>query len=148
MKIIVYTFFCSRQGEIIQMGTYTELVSSSSFAHLLEDIHQQQEQESIMNIQKQQSIISSIYSEKDNEEEFVNNTDTKQEGSVQWEIYSSYIKAGLGCLAGFIIILLILIIDQAASLYSSWWLARWSDDESNRYRNLTNCNFKYFEKSK
>jgi hypothetical protein len=37
------------QGEMVQMGTYNELInSSSSFAHLLEDIHQH-EQEMITN---------------------------------------------------------------------------------------------------
>jgi hypothetical protein len=124
---------------MIQMGTYTELISSSSsFAHLLEDIHQQ-EQESILHIEKQQSIISSIYSEKDTEEELIINIDTKQEGSIKLNIYTSYIKAGLGCVFGFIIILLVLTGHQALFLYSSWWLAKWSDDETDRYRNFDNC---------
>jgi len=131
---------------MIQIGTYNELISSSSsFAHLLEDIHQQEQEESFLNIQKQQSIISSIYSEKDNEEELMTNIDTKQEGSIQWNIYISYIKAGLGCTFGFIFILLILTVHQGISLYSSWWLAKWSDDESYRYRNFNNCTSKISE---
>jgi len=125
---------------MIEMGSYTELISSSSlFAHLLEDIHQQEEEESFLNIQKQQSIISSKFSEKDNEEELITNIDKKQEGSIKLNIYISYIKAGLGCVFGFSFILLILTIHQGISLYSSWWLAKWSDDESHRYRNLINC---------
>lgn len=127
------------KGEMTQIGTYNELInSSSSFAHLLEDIHQQ-EQETILNIQKQQSIISSIYSEKDNEEELVTNFDKKQEGSIKLNIYTSYIKAGLGCLFGFIFIFILLAAYEAISLYSSWWLAKWSDDENNRYKNFNNC---------
>src|ERR1700728_1690806 len=127
------------KGEMIQMGTYTELMSSSSsFADLLEDIHQQ-EQESKINIQQQQSIISSIQSEKDNEEDVITNIDTKQEGSLQWNIYISYIKAGLGCVFGFFFILLIYVAHEGISLYSRWWLATWSDDESHRYRNFNNC---------
>ncbi len=127
------------QGEMVQMGTYNELInSSSSFAHLLEDIHQH-EQEMIINIEKQQSIISSIYSEKDNEEELINNIDTKQEGTIKWNIYTSYIKAGFGYGFGFIFILLILIAHQGLAMYSSWWLATWSDDESYRYQNFSNC---------
>jgi ATP-binding cassette subfamily C (CFTR/MRP) protein 4 len=119
----------------ITLGTYNELISSS-FAHLLEDIHQQ---ESFINIQKQQSIISSIYSEKDNEEELIPNVDTKQEGSIRWDVYISYIKSGLGCVFSFLFILLLLTAHQATALYSNWWLATWSDDESHRYRNLKNC---------
>jgi hypothetical protein len=125
---------------MMQIGTYTELISSSSsFAHLLEDIHQQQKQESIINLQKQQSIISSIYSEGEKEEESITNIDTKQEGSIKWNVYTSYIKAGLGCVLGFLLIVLIFATHQVASLYSSWWLATWSDDESHRYRTLDTC---------
>lgn len=122
-----------------QMGTYTKLLSSSpSFAHLLEDIHQQG-QESITNIQKQQSIISSTYSEEDNDEEFTTNMDTKEEGSIRWNVYISYIKAGFGCAFGFIFLALIFIAHQVTTMYSSWWLATWSDDENHRYRNFNNC---------
>jgi hypothetical protein len=139
MIIIIIVIF---KGEMVQMGTYHELISSSSsFAHLLEDIHQQ-EQESLINIQKQQSIISSIYSEKDNEEESIINIDKKQEGSIKWNVYISYIKAGLGCAFSFFFILLILTAHQATFLYSSWWLAKWSDDESHRYKNFNNCTSK------
>src|SRR5437763_1369743 len=127
---------------MIQIGTYNELISSSSlFAHLLEDIHQQ-EQESIRNIQKQQSIISSIYSEENNDDDFILNIDTKQEGSIKWNIYISYIKAGLGYVFGFFFILLIIIFHQTIAIYSNWWLATWSDDEGYRYRNFDNCTLK------
>ena len=124
---------------MVQMGTYNELMSSSaSFAHLLEDIHQQ-EQESSTNIQTQQSVISSIHSEKDDGNALMANIDTKQEGSIKWSVYTSYIKAGLGCVLGFPLILLILIAHQATFLYSSWWLATWSDDEGHRHRDINNC---------
>jgi len=127
------------KGAMVQMGTYSELMSSSSaFAHLLEDIHQQ-EQELSINIQKQQSIISSIYSEKDDTDELMINIDTKQEGSIKWNVYTSYIKAGLGCVFGFGFILLFLTAHQLTSMYSSWWLATWSDDEGHRYRYFNNC---------
>lgn len=127
------------KGKMIQMGSYSELISSSSsFAHLLEDIHQQ-EQEISMKIDKQQSIISSIYSEKDDEDELTTNIDTKQEGAIKWTVYTSYIKAGLGCVVGFLFILLLLAAHQMAFMYSSWWLATWNDDESHRYRNLNSC---------
>ena len=124
---------------MVEMGTYNELMSTSaSFAHLLEDIHQQ-EQESAIHIQTQQSIISSVCSEGDDEEVLGVSVDTKQEGSVRWDVYSSYVKAGIGCTVGFLFIVLILTAHQVIYFYSSWWLAIWSDDEGHRYTNMNNC---------
>ncbi|CAF4098406.1 unnamed protein product [Adineta steineri] len=128
------------QGKMIQMGTYNELISSSSsFAHLLEDINQQEQQQIAANIQQQQSIISSIYSEKEDEDEVMSNIDTKQQGAIKWTVYTSYIKAGLGCVFGSFFILFLLTAYQATFMYSSWWIATWSDDESHRYRNYNQC---------
>ncbi|CAF0789068.1 unnamed protein product [Adineta steineri] len=128
------------QGKMIQMGTYNELISSSSsFAHLLEDINQQEQQQIAANIQQQQSIISSIYSEKEDEDEATSNIDTKQQGAIKWTVYTSYIKAGLGCVFGSFFILFLLTAYQATFMYSSWWIATWSDDESHRYRNYNQC---------
>ncbi|CAF4026024.1 unnamed protein product [Adineta steineri] len=128
------------QGKMIQMGTYNELISSSSsFAHLLEDINQQEQQQNAANIQQQQSIISSTYSEKEDKDEVMNNIDTKQQGAIKWTVYTSYIKAGLGCIFGSFFILLLLTAYQATFMYSSWWIATWSDDESHRYRNFNQC---------
>ena len=122
-----------------QFGTYDELISSSpSFTHLLEDIHQQ-EQEIHLQLEKQQSMISSIYSEKDNNDESITPIDTKQEGTIKWNVYISYVKAGLGCVGGFIFILLIYTVHQTVSMYSSWWLAKWTNDESHRYEIFDSC---------
>ncbi|CAF0930502.1 unnamed protein product [Adineta steineri] len=128
------------QGKMIQMGTYNELISSSSsFAHLLEDINQQEQQQNAANIQQQQSIISSTYSEKEDKDEVMSNIDTKQQDAIKWTVYTSYIKAGLGCIFGFFFILLLLTAYQTTFIYSSWWIATWSDDESHRYRNFNQC---------
>ncbi|CAF0825031.1 unnamed protein product [Rotaria sp. Silwood1] len=136
-------------GRMVQMGTYVELLSSSSsFTRLLEDIHQY-EKHFRANIQKQKSIISSIQFEKDNEEGLINlhtHIDKKQEGKIQWHVYKSYLKAGLGSVFGFIIILFIFTIQQATMMYSSWWLATWSDDESHRYSSFNNCTSGTMEK--
>ena len=124
---------------MMQMGSYDELINSSaSFAHLLADIHQQ-EQEIMINVEKQLSVISSIYSEKDHEEELVENLDVKQEGSIKWKVYISYMSAGLGSAFGFVFLLLIFAIHEGLAMYSSWWLATWSDDESHRHRNFNHC---------
>ncbi|CAF4258245.1 unnamed protein product, partial [Adineta steineri] len=128
------------QGKMIQMGTYNELISSSSsFAHLLEDINQQEQQQNAASIEQQQSIISSIHSEKEDEDEAMSNIDTKQQGAIKWTVYTSYIKAGLGCIFGSFFILLLLTAYQTTFMYSSWWIATWSDDESHRYKNFNQC---------
>ncbi|CAF4911958.1 unnamed protein product, partial [Rotaria sp. Silwood2] len=60
-------------GEMVQMGTYEELlVSSPLFAQLLEDINQheqEQEQQQPISLLNQQSMIASINSENDNVDE-------------------------------------------------------------------------------
>ncbi|CAF0985467.1 unnamed protein product [Rotaria sordida] len=136
-------------GKMIQMGTYVELLSSSlSFARLLEDINQHEE-EFHTNIQKQQSLISSIESETDNKEDLTNlytHIDKKQEEKIQWHVYKSYLQAGLGTIFGFIIIILFFTAQQATMMYSSWWLASWSDDESHRYSSFNNCTSRTIEK--
>lgn len=127
---------------MVQMGTYNELLSSStSFSRLLEYINQHEE-EIRTNVQNQQSVISSIHSEKGDEEDLSNSythIDKKQEGIVQWHVYTSYIRAGLSSIFGFIILMLIFICQQGTAILSSWWLASWSDDESHRHGLFNNC---------
>ena len=134
--------FVMLQGEMVQMGGYAELMaSSSSFAHLLEDIHQHEE-ETRTNMHKQLSIISSKQGENDLQDEgatLLTHADTKQEGAVRWHVYASYIRAGLGCIASFIFVILLFTLHQAISMFSNWWLATWSEDESHRHSGLTNC---------
>ena len=132
------------------IGNYAELiVSSSSFAHLLEDIHQnEKEQEEGVekhlrtNLHEQSSMISSKPSEKGHEEEgstLLNDVDVKQEGTVGWRVYRSYIRAGVGSLFGFLLIMLLFVAQQTTSMYSRWWLALWSDDENYRHKTYPNC---------
>jgi len=131
---------------MVQMGTYEELlVSSPEFAQLLEDINQHElEQQQSVSLTNQRSMIGSIHSEKDvEEEEVVNslptNIERKEEGTVKLNVYVSYLRAGVGVIMGFVLILVIFSASQAIMIYSNWWLATWSDDESRRYRNSTNC---------
>ncbi|CAF1354990.1 unnamed protein product [Rotaria sordida] len=133
-------------GEMVQMGTYEELlVSSSSFAQLLEDINQHEQQQQPAFLLNQQSMIGSINSEKDNvEEEDINslpkNAETKQKGTVKVNVYVSYLRAGIGVILGFLLIIIIFLTLQAITIYSNWWLAAWSNDESHHHnQNSTNC---------
>ena len=127
------------------MGTYAELLSSSSiFAQLLEDINQHEQEQHSVALLNQRSMVGSISSEKDDQEdECMNlrgkNIETKQEGTVKWNVYVSYIQAGVGVIFGFLIIVFVFSAQQVTSIYSNWWLAAWSNDESRRYQNSTNC---------
>lgn len=129
---------------MVQMGTYEELLSSSSgFAELLEDINQHEQEHQSVVLLNQQSIISSISSEKEDLEDDINslpkNLEIKQEGTVKWNVYISYLRAGVGLIVGIISMLVIFSTQQTVAIYSNWWLAAWSNDESRRHQNLTNC---------
>ena len=147
-----------------QLGSYDELLSRSvSFAHLLEDInqHQQekkQDQESSSSsgvvMSRQLSKVGSMSSEKDllattvgggigeGEEDTSSlpmNVETKQEGTVKWSVYVMYLRAGIGVVVGMALLVTLFVTQQAMSLYSNWWLAGWSNDESDRHQNYMNC---------
>lgn len=135
---------------MVQMGTYEELMSSSlSFARLLEDINQheqdvEQEVEQEINIlHKRSSKVDSISTEKCDEEQedkpLATNIEIKQEGIVKWAVYVSYLRAGISLGLGGLILLTVYIGQQAISLASIWWFAEWSNDESHRYRVYNNC---------
>jgi len=130
---------------MVEMGTYAELYSSSaSFARLLEDInqHQQENEQQSISFTKQMSRISSISREKEDEEDMKSlptNIETKQEGTVKWDVYISYLRAGVGVILGLFLIIIIFSAQQATNLYSNWWLAEWSNDEGYRHRNYNNC---------
>ncbi|CAF3348753.1 unnamed protein product [Rotaria sp. Silwood2] len=136
-------------GEMVQMGTYEELlVSSPLFAQLLEDINQheqEQEQQQSISLLNQQSMIGSINSENDNfDEENINsltkNLETKQEGTVKWNVYVLYIRSGIGVILGFLLIIILFATQQTIAIYSNWWLVTWTNDESRRHhQNSTNC---------
>ena len=133
---------------MVHIGTYEELLASSSaFAQLLEDINQhgQEQQSQAVSFVNQQSMIGSINSEKEKEDgdedmnPLATNLETKQEGVVKWNVYISYLRAGVGIILGFALIVLIFSMQQGIAMYSNWWLAAWSNEESRRHQNSTNC---------
>ncbi|CAF4159510.1 unnamed protein product, partial [Rotaria sordida] len=127
-------------GDMIQIGTYTDLLTSStSFARLLDDIHQFEQQHSI-ELYQQQSIISSTCSDIDEEMLALSkNTETKHKGTVKSHVYAEYLKASVGIIMGLFIVIILSSVREGTSIFSNWWLAKWSDDESYRYRILNNC---------
>ncbi|CAF1179879.1 unnamed protein product, partial [Adineta ricciae] len=147
-------------GEMVQIGTYTELLSSSaSFARLLEDINQHRQEkekpgvEETALLKSQLSKVNSVNSEKaeDEAEDLLSkptNVEIKQEGIVKWSVYASYLRAGIGLVIGLLVIMTMFSLQQAAALYSSWWLAGWSDAETQRHLVFNNCSTFIDEKAK
>ena len=133
-----------------QLGSYDELLSRSvSFAHLLEDInqHQQekkQDQESSSSdviLLRKLSKFGSMSSEKEEEDtsSLPTNVETKQEGTVKWRVYVMYLRAGIGVLLGTLLMVSVYVVQQSMALFSNWWLAGWSNAESDRHRSFANC---------
>lgn len=125
------------------MGTYTDLLdSSSSCAHLFQDTYEHN-QNHPADLQKQRSIIDSNSIKKEVEEEIFTrlptNVETKQEGTVKWHVYASYLKAGGNMLVSFLLIALFFVVQQTTTIFGNWWLARLNDDESQRHGLFTNC---------
>ena len=140
------------------IGTYNELLTlSTSFAQLLEDIHQhekeKEEGEQKTNLQQQQSSMISnsrqslkIPCENNDHDDvvdevstFLDDVDIKQEGTVGWRVYRSYIRAGLGSALAFVLLLALFTTQQVTIVFSRWWLASWSDDENHRHQIFFNC---------
>ena len=108
---------------------------SSSFAHLLDDIHQHK-------LEEQQSIIDANHLNTDDVKDTLTpptNVEIKQEGMVKWHVYTTYLRAGLGLIFGFLLMTSIFTVRELIAVFSDRWLAKWSDDESHRYRVPSNC---------
>ncbi|CAF0900141.1 unnamed protein product [Rotaria sordida] len=139
-------------GEIASMGTYNDLLTSSLlFYHLLDDMHQHEQEQSVdlhheheqehpVDLCRQRSIINSTSPEI--EEEFLvlsTSVETKQKGRLKWHVYAAYVRAGAGIVVGFLLVPLVLAVQQTAYIFSNWWLAAWNDDESYRHQIFDNC---------
>jgi hypothetical protein len=133
---------------MVEIGTYEGLIAtSSSFRCLLENIHQQEEQEQEQmepeaNIQRRRSTGCVTFSEKENEDGLLidsSNFETKEEGSVKWPVYIAYLRAGAGLFFGVLLLILVFGFREVASIFYSWWLAKWSADEGYRHHQLNNC---------
>jgi hypothetical protein len=146
------------------MGTYNDLLASSSlFCHLLDDIHQKKqepsvdlqhedeqersvelqhedEQERSVDLRREQLTINSTSSQKENKRLMQSTSvETKQTGRLKWRVYVAYLRAGAGIIVGFLLVSLVSAVQQAAYIFSSWWLAAWNDDEGYRHMILNNC---------
>lgn len=127
------------------MGTFSELINSlPSFARLLADINQHEEQQKQIQIvtrNRRQSVFKSFSSEVDDDECLSPATDieTISQDSVKWHVYIEYLRAGVGLLLSSLLVIVIFSAHQGISIFSHWWLAEWSDEESNRHITVSEC---------
>ncbi|CAF4229409.1 unnamed protein product [Rotaria sp. Silwood2] len=133
------------------MGTYAQLLDSSSlFASLLKETHQQQQNQSA-NLEKQSSIEDSNLIEKQDTETISSlpptNIERKQEGTIKWRVYVSYLQASVSLPIALLLIVLLFFAQQTTALFSTWWLAKLNDDESYRYQIFKNCTTMNIHKS-
>lgn len=141
-----------------ETGTYKELLQkSASFRHLLEDIHQKEQQHQEKDHENEHTLFirqrsttrcTSVLENHQEEAPLVtpDNDETKEEGAVAFHVYIAYLRAGAGLIFGVIISTFIFGLREAASVLYSWWLAKWSDEESYRYQQLNNCSTVMSEK--
>jgi hypothetical protein len=129
---------------MVQIGTYEELlVSLPSFYHLLNNIHQQEQSERSIVMQRGRSFRGVTLSETGTEEDeqllTAENLEMKEKGSVKWHVYIEYLRASVGLIVGLVLLISIFGIREATSVFASWWLAGWSEDEGYRHSQSSNC---------
>jgi hypothetical protein len=128
---------------MVQMGTYKELlISSPSFSRLLDNIHQQ-EQEQPNDVHGKVNNQCMPLSENENEEEqqllASQDLETKERGSVKGRVYLDYLRAGAGLVFGLILLISVFSTRETIVIFAAWWLAEWSEDEGHRHRLFNNC---------
>ncbi|CAF2822641.1 unnamed protein product [Rotaria sp. Silwood2] len=134
------------------MGTYIDLLASSSlFGSLHADIYQNEQEHSVdlhhedvqegpVDLSHQQLTINSTSSQQEDEVLMQSTSvETKQTGRLKWHIFVAYLRAGAGIVVGFLLVTLVSAAQQGAFIFSSWWLAAWNDDESYRHNIPNNC---------
>ena len=106
--------------------------------NLLGNIHQQE------SIEKQ---IDELENKRTVPDRGIDNVEKKENGMIQWRVYTSYLRSGVGLYFGLILIIGIFIIREYISIFSDRWLAKWSYDQTNRYdcQNQSNQSAEYFD---
>ncbi|CAM2724338.1 unnamed protein product [Rotaria socialis] len=140
-KIIVL-----ENGEMVQTGTYDELrANSSSFNRLLENIHQQKQEQLECPINILRRLPSRCLTSTENENGDASSLrdsqtlETKEKGSVKSSVYIAYLREGVGIFLGVFILISMFSFREVIYVVHGWWLARWSDDEGYRRQNFNNC---------
>ena len=126
-----------------QTGTYKELLErSESFGRLLENIHQQEQQEDGPESEARRATRCMTISQKEDEDPSSSNnemSETKGEGSVKYGVYSGYLKAAVNMPLGILLLVVAFGVREVVVVLYSRWLGDWSEDETLRHRYITNC---------
>lgn len=128
---------------MVQMGTYKELLTTSTaFSRLLDNIYQQHEQEYSNEMKKEHATTGEALVESDNEEEpffMEDDVEAKEKGTVKWHVYVRYLRAGAGLTIGLVWLIAVYTIREFVSIVASRWLAEWSEDGDYQHSQLKNC---------
>lgn len=120
------------QGTIQEKGSYEELKTKDSFQALIANIIQHQDKGLDDLVDADEPSESKIYKDDTNETVPMIQQDARQEGIVKASVYINFIRAGIGIVGG-ILLVLIFCVYQGLGMFSNWWLAIWSESESQRY---------------
>jgi len=142
-------------GQIIERGTYTELIANrgvfSKFVQQFGSKQQEEEKEDT------EGIASEVEVEKEGKADWDPNTvaaleeqyekgktimqeEERNVGAVTWKVYKTYFAAG----NGYILIpslLLSLLLLQGAQIMSSYWLVFWQEQRFNQPAGFYVCGF-------
>ena len=128
---------------MVETGTYKELLErSESFGRLLENIHQQEQQENGPKSEGGKSTRCMSMSQKEDEDtsSFIEEmSETKEEGAVKYGVYSGYLKAAINMPLGILLLVVAFGVREVVVVFYNLWLANWSEDETLRHRYVSNC---------
>ena len=133
-----------KEGRVECMGTYKEVASSGGeFAQMLKlkennPVVRSAPSDSSLGppmqaAHYQVSLLSLSVSCPDFEPEPVQlqEEEAQKKGTVHWKVYVEYFTAGAG-IASLLLLAVVTIMAQAASIMSDWWLSKWSNAEEDR----------------
>lgn len=129
---------------MIGSGSYDELMEKSpKFKQLLENIDQQKEELNDSNVHQESRAQARSMTISDSESEdftaSIVSIEAKQDGSIKFKVYLSYLQAGVGSLIGSIILVLIFGAREATSIFFHRSLALWNNDPNSHVGFYANC---------
>ncbi|CAF0805769.1 unnamed protein product [Adineta ricciae] len=130
-------------GEMVHTGTYSELLTCSPlFSQMLHNINQQEctnDSKKIQTAATFSRMASSGSTDETEESLLTDHIEMHEKGSVKWHVYLDYIRASSGVFIGIALLLIAFGIREFLSIFATWWLAEWSEDENHRHIQYANC---------
>lgn len=134
--------YCIEHGQILEQGTYAELMSNKgAFCELLEEFGGQSEEKREVDEEKEEAAVEEevqkdIEDAKENKPEgfkkpkaaALMSTEERATGAVTWHVVGSFIRAAKGTYMVPLLLLAICLM-QGAQVLSSYWLVWWQQDQ-------------------